>query len=183
MLSDSGEGRILERRAESRSISLKTRLTEEDTVFVVSRTDRRGTSGFLDDTPSIFTRSRLLSGDGGGKALERAAQLAEKAVRENFDNENGGFFFSGRQNEKLIMNLKEDVRRSHPSGNSVMAFDLSVWRYSRNPRSFARFREAKPVHERQGCRESCGDAAFYLYSALPAKEVICVRERKRRPRF
>ena len=56
--------------------------------------------------------------------LQEAKRLTEEMVRLFWDQQSGGFFFSGTQNEQLIAKTKELYDGALPSGNSVAALDL-----------------------------------------------------------
>ena len=56
--------------------------------------------------------------------LGQALSLTERMIDLFRDDEAGGFFFSGRENEKLIARLKDAADGAYPSGNSVAAMDL-----------------------------------------------------------
>ncbi|MPM53896.1 hypothetical protein SDC9_100666 [bioreactor metagenome] len=106
--------------------------------------------------------------------LERAGALCKKAVAQFFDCENGGFTFSGSQNETLILNPKETYDGAMPSGNSVMAYNLkrlAALTKSDELYELQNKQEAFMNSEAQGYPAGYG---FYLYAALPAKEIVCV---------
>jgi len=56
--------------------------------------------------------------------LEEAVRLTRLMIEDFWDGEGGGFFFSGRENEKLIARPKELYDGATPSGNSVAALNL-----------------------------------------------------------
>ncbi len=58
------------------------------------------------------------------KYLEKAELFCNETVNRFFDNKNGGFYLSERDNAELFMNPKETYDGAIPSGNSVMAYDL-----------------------------------------------------------
>ena len=57
--------------------------------------------------------------------LCRALQYAVRAAEQFFDEKDGGFHFSGAHNERLLVRLKESRDGALPSGNSMMAYNLS----------------------------------------------------------
>lgn len=158
-------------------------LTEGDTVFVGITDGRRGAAGFLDDYAFyIYALISLHQATQDGKLLERAERLAEKAVGDFFDQENGGFTFSGRQNEKLILNLKETFDGAIPSGNSVMAFDLSRLAALGESEKLQAVSDKQNAYMNTRAAESPVGCGFYLYSALPSKAVVCVPESEKAAR-
>jgi uncharacterized protein YyaL (SSP411 family) len=56
--------------------------------------------------------------------LEEAARFQESMIDLFWDGAQGGFFFSGKENEKLIVPSKEAYDGALPSGNSVAASNL-----------------------------------------------------------
>ena len=56
--------------------------------------------------------------------LEEAVHLNQMMIEYFWDEERGGFYFSGRENEKLIARPKELYDGATPSGNSVAALNL-----------------------------------------------------------
>ncbi len=56
--------------------------------------------------------------------LEEAQALAERMIEEFWDNEGGGFFFTGKSHEDLIVRSKDYFDNATPSGNSVAAMAL-----------------------------------------------------------
>jgi len=56
--------------------------------------------------------------------LEEAVRLTERMIGLYWDNEAGGFFFSGKYNERLITPTKEIYDGAVPSGNSIAALVL-----------------------------------------------------------
>ncbi|NCB51863.1 MAG: thioredoxin domain-containing protein [Clostridia bacterium] len=154
---------------------IERRLTEGDTVFVGVTEGKRGTAGFLDDYAFyIYALICLHQATRDEKLLERAQRLAEKAVRDYFDDENGGFFFSGRQNETLIMDIKETLDGAMPCGNSVMAYNLSRLAVLSGSEKLLAVSEKQNAFINAHAAESPAGCGFYLYSALPEKEVVCV---------
>lgn len=61
---------------------------------------------------------------GNAEYLKRALELSQAMKRLFWDEDNGGFFFSGSDAQGLIMRSKEVYDGAVPSGNSVAAFAL-----------------------------------------------------------
>lgn len=53
--------------------------------------------------------------------LNEAISLTEQMIREFWDEENGGFYFTGQSHEQLIVRTKDYFDNATPSGNSVAA--------------------------------------------------------------
>ncbi len=58
------------------------------------------------------------------KYLKTAIELNEYLIKHFWDNENGGFFFTSDEAEKLIVRQKDLYDGAIPSGNSVAALNL-----------------------------------------------------------
>ncbi len=150
-------------------------LTEGDTVYSGITDGRRGGAGYLDDYAFyIFALISLHQATGEERYLERATALTQKVAAEFFDKDNGGFYFSGSQNEALIFNPKETYDGAMPSGNSVMAYNLKwLAALTKSDELYAlqKKQETFMNGEAKGYPAGYG---FYLFSALPAKEIVCI---------
>ena len=56
-----------------------------------------------------------------GRWLDESLLLTERMIDEFWDETNGGFFFTGKSHEKLIVRSKDYFDNATPSGNSVAA--------------------------------------------------------------
>ena len=56
--------------------------------------------------------------------IEEAQTLTERMIEEFWDDENGGFYFTGKSHENLIVRSKDYFDNATPSGNSVAALVL-----------------------------------------------------------
>jgi uncharacterized protein YyaL (SSP411 family) len=56
--------------------------------------------------------------------FENALELADKMIEQFWDDEAGGFYFTGKSHERLIVRSKEWFDNATPSGNSVAALSL-----------------------------------------------------------
>ena len=66
----------------------------------------------------------LFETTGEARWLKEALALADRMVEEFWDNEGGGFFFTGKSHESLIVRSKDYFDNATPSGNSVAALVL-----------------------------------------------------------
>jgi uncharacterized protein len=57
--------------------------------------------------------------------LDKATKLTKKMLELFWDQQDGGFFFYGNDNEVLLVRQKEAYDGAIPSGNSVAAMNLS----------------------------------------------------------
>ncbi len=89
------------------------------------RTHKDGQSklnGYLEDY--AFFADGLLAlyqATGTLRWLEEAKALADKMIEEFWDEEEGGFFYTGKSHEELIVRSKDYFDNATPSGNSVAA--------------------------------------------------------------
>ena len=100
-------------------------LSDGDTLFVSFRDDRRGVKGFLDDYASlVFAELALYGATLEQGFLQRAERFCLAANRKFRDEEKGGYYLYGADNETLILQPKETYDGAVPSGNSLMAYNL-----------------------------------------------------------
>jgi len=66
----------------------------------------------------------LFETTGESRWLNEALTLTKKMVEEFWDDEGGGFFFTGKSHESLIVRSKDYFDNATPSGNSVAALVL-----------------------------------------------------------
>ncbi len=100
-------------------------LSDGDTLFVSFRDGRRGVKGFLDDYASlVFAELALYGATLEQGFLQRAERFCLAANRKLRDEENGGYYLYGTDNETLILQPKETYDGAVPSGNSLMAYNL-----------------------------------------------------------
>ncbi|MBQ8831838.1 MAG: thioredoxin domain-containing protein [Oscillospiraceae bacterium] len=104
---------------------IQTKLCDENGLYVSYRDGKRGVKGFLDDYASyMFAQLALYSATLEENYLKRAEQLCRDVQDKFQDQQNGGFFLYGTENESLILRPKEDYDGAVPSGNSMMAWNL-----------------------------------------------------------
>lgn len=117
---------------------IEKELSENDTLYVSFRSGQHRSRGFLDDYAFYaFALIRLYEASFNQKYLDRAAELCKKAIKEFYDEENGGFYLYGNENEQLIMKPKETYDGAVPSGNSVMAYNLVMLSQLTNDKLFS----------------------------------------------
>ena len=79
-------------------------------------------NGYLEDY-AFFANGLLLLFETTGELrwLEQALTITEKMIDEFWDEKDGGFFFTGKHHEELIVRSKDYFDNATPSGNSVAA--------------------------------------------------------------
>lgn len=104
---------------------IQSGLCEKDRLFVSYRNGQHGEKGFLDEYANeIFSLLALYEATLDKKYLEKAKQFCSKVISDFYDEEQGGFFLYGKENEQLIIRPKETYDGAIPSGNSMMAYNL-----------------------------------------------------------
>jgi uncharacterized protein YyaL (SSP411 family) len=79
-------------------------------------------NGYLEDY-SFFAFGLLMLYEATGEIewLEESQAIVERMIEEFWDEEAGGFFYTGRSHEELIVRSKDYFDNATPSGNSVAA--------------------------------------------------------------
>jgi uncharacterized protein YyaL (SSP411 family) len=79
-------------------------------------------NGYLEDY-AFFVDGLVALYQSTGKLrwLEEALALTDKMIEEFWDTEDGGFFYTGKSHEALIVRSKDYLDNATPSGNSVAA--------------------------------------------------------------
>src|SRR4029077_12163341 len=79
-------------------------------------------NGYLDDyanlTDGLFALYELTF---DYKWLAAAVQVSDRMIEQFWDNEGGGFYFTGKDHETLLTRTKDFFDNATPSGNSVAA--------------------------------------------------------------
>jgi uncharacterized protein YyaL (SSP411 family) len=82
-------------------------------------------NGYLEDYASLIEGLiSLYEATGTLKWIENAIRLTDTMLAEFWDEQEGGFFFTGKSHEQLIVRSKDFMDNATPSGNSVAAFAL-----------------------------------------------------------
>ena len=82
-------------------------------------------NGYLEDYSFLIEGLvTLYETTGEFRWLEEAQALTERMIEEFWDEQNGGFFFTGKSHEDLIVRSKDYFDNATPSGNSVAAIAL-----------------------------------------------------------
>ncbi len=149
-------------------------LIDNYTVYVGITGDRLSEPGFLDDYAFyVLALIELYQSTMDESYLTRAKRLAIKTVELFLDGEYGGFFFSGKNNEKLITRPKETYDGAIPSGNSVMAYNFKRLYALTGEERFEILGERQNAFMNGASMNYPAGYGFYLYSALPVKTVVC----------
>ncbi len=104
---------------------IESKLCENDTLHISYREGKRSGKGFLDDYANeIFALLALYEATLDNTYLKKADCFCRKAISDFYDEEHGGFFLYGKDNEQLILRPKETYDGAVFSGNSAMAYNL-----------------------------------------------------------
>ncbi len=158
---------------------------EGDILYVSYRNGHRSSKGFLDDYANvIFALLALYEATLDSNYLEKAGHFCKKTIADLYDNENGGFFLYGEQNEQLIMRPKETYDGAVPSGNSVMAYNLVRLSAITDDKRFKDLAERQLVFLRMEAGSyPAGHAMFLMalsdYMEQPEKVTIVLKENQK----
>uniref|UniRef100_UPI0040567460 thioredoxin domain-containing protein n=1 Tax=Agathobacter sp. TaxID=2021311 RepID=UPI0040567460 len=98
---------------------------ENRQLYVSYRDGKRGQKAFLDDYANeVFALVSLYEATLESGYLQKAENLCDRLHEDFYDEQHGGFFLYGKDNEQLIMKPKETYDGAVPSGNSMMAYNL-----------------------------------------------------------
>lgn len=83
-------------------------------------------TGFIDDYAyMIWGMLELFQSTMNSDYLQNAINLMNVAIKNFWDDMNGGFFYTSEENEPLLLRSKEYYDGAIPAGNSVMAYSLN----------------------------------------------------------
>ncbi len=119
-----GDARI--REAGARTVDfIFTRMFENGLLLHTYKDGQAKLLGYLDDYAFLVAGLLdLFEATFEPELLERSKALARTMTEEFWDDENGGFFYTGKSHEQLISRTKPGFDSSIPSGNSVAVMGL-----------------------------------------------------------
>lgn len=104
---------------------IEKNLIIDDRLMVRYRDGEVKEKGFLDDYAFLlWGYIELYQSTFKLEYLEKAKKLANQMIQLFWDQKESGFFFSGADNEQLLIRQKESYDGALPSGNSVAALQL-----------------------------------------------------------
>lgn len=162
---------------------IEEKLYEEDTLYVSYRKGQRGGRAFLDDYAyEIFALLALYHATLNSEYLDRAQSFCKKAVADFYDNEKGGFFLYGKENEQLIIRPKETYDGAMFSGNSAMAYNLVQLYFITGNEAYGELAEQQlSFMSAEAERYPAGYAMFLIalsdYLEPPQKVTVVVKDR------
>jgi uncharacterized protein YyaL (SSP411 family) len=103
---------------------------KNDRLFATYKDGKAHLNAYLDDYAFLLAALiELLQAEFSGNLLEFAEELAEVLLEQFEDHENGGFFFTSHDHERLIHRPKPGYDNATPSGNGAAAFALQRLHY------------------------------------------------------
>ncbi|MGD9855573.1 MAG: thioredoxin domain-containing protein [Planctomycetaceae bacterium] len=120
-----GEARYAESAVRAADFILGNMRTEESQLMHSSRDGRARVNALLDDYAALIEGLvDLYQATFDARHLSSARQLAEQMAERFADSEQGGFFYTSHDHEKLIARSKDSQDNATPSGNSQAASAL-----------------------------------------------------------
>ncbi|MBI4633768.1 MAG: thioredoxin domain-containing protein [Deltaproteobacteria bacterium] len=111
--------------AEKNGDFMLTHLYREGKLLHSYKDGRAPLDGYLDDYACVIDSFiELYQSTFDFKWLKKATELAAVMIELFWDDENGAFFFTAKDHEKLIVRTKDFYDSATPSGNSLAALDL-----------------------------------------------------------
>ncbi len=163
---------------------IENELCEKDTLYVSYRKGQHGKKGYLNDYANeVFALIALYHATLDKSYLERARQLCNKIISDFYDDERGGFFLYGKENERLILRPKETYDGAVFSGNSAMAYNLVQLYYITGEKRFGELAERQlGFMSTEAAHYPAGHAMFLIalsdYTEPSEKVTIVVKDKK-----
>lgn len=131
MLASFAEAGAILNRADYREVArsnarfLLTDLQRDGLLLRTCKDGQAKLNGYLEDYASLIDGLiSLYEATGELEWIEGGIKLANKMIDQFWDDDAGGFFFTGKTHEQLIVRSKEWLDNATPSGNSLAAFAL-----------------------------------------------------------
>ncbi len=165
--------------AEQAAVFIEKNLIEEGQLYVGYREGERMNKGFLDEYAyGIFAMLKLYDITLERKYLRQAEAFLKKVLTDFADQDGGGFFLNGSNNEKTIARPKETYDGAIPSGNSVMAYNLvRMAELCNDDKIRQQAKKQLRFMERKANAYPTGYSFFllaYLADKYPAEHLVCV---------
>ncbi|RXI38586.1 thioredoxin domain-containing protein [Clostridium tetani] len=124
-------GRVLKRKdyiesaEEAVKFIMENLIDENGRIFVRYRDGERAHKGHLEDYSFlIWALIELYQSTFKTEYIEEALKINSDMIELFWDEENHGFFHTGKDGEELILKLKESYDSAIPSGNSVAMYNM-----------------------------------------------------------
>ena len=158
---------------------IENNLREQNTLFVSYRDGKRSGKGFLDDYAFyIYALITMYEASLDETYLKQAIILNNKAISDFYDEEKGGFYLYGKENEALVLKPKETFDGALPSGNSVMSYNLVKLTHITKDFRLDDLAQKQLAFMSYFANGYLAGYSFYLLALSiylhPPKEIICV---------
>jgi uncharacterized protein YyaL (SSP411 family) len=111
--------------AEANARFLLTRLQKDGLLLRTYKDGKAKLNAYLEDYACLIDGLiSLYEATGELTWIESAISLADKMIEQFWDDDKGGFFFTGKSHEPLIVRAKEFMDNATPSGNSIATSTL-----------------------------------------------------------
>lgn len=165
--------------------SIEDKLCEKGILHVSYRKGQRGGRGFLDDYANeAFALLALYGATLDAGYLQKAGDFCAKAVADFYDEEQGGFFLYGKENEQLILRPKETYDGAVFSGNSAMAYNLVQMFWLTGEKRYEEWAQRQlKFLSREAADYPAGHAMFLIalsdYMDMPTKITIVCKDKEK----
>ncbi len=156
---------------------IETHLVQDGRLMVRYREGEVKNKGFIDDYAYLlWAYIEMYEATFERSYLERASERTQEMLELFWDEANGGFYFTGKDAEQLIVREKEIYDGALPSGNSVAA--VQMIRLARLTGDLQLLDKAEKMYltfKRQVEAYESGHTFFLqglLLFAMPAKEIV-----------
>lgn len=163
---------------------IQSKLCDNHTLHISYREGKRSGKGFLEDYAyEVFALIALYGATLEKEYLENAKEFCKKAIHDFWDEEQGGFFLYGEENERLILRPKETYDGAVFSGNSAMAYNLVQLDLLMDDKEFEDIAERQlQFMSGEAKHYPAGYAMFLIalsdYSDLPQEITVVLKNKK-----
>ena len=164
--------------AERNAAFTRDKLREGSTLLHVYKDGRAKYHAFLDDYACIASALlTLYETTGNVRWLRETLALTETMIAEFWDEQEGGFFYTGASSERLIVRHKDFFDNATPSGNSVAAdlllrLSLLTENDDYRRKAVTLFRLVRDAVSRYPSAFGCTLGALDFYLSTPREIVI-----------
>ncbi|TMN21457.1 thioredoxin domain-containing protein [Lentibacillus cibarius] len=154
-------------------------LIQDDRLMARYRDGDVRFNGYLDDYAFlIWSYIELYEATFSVSYLEKARSMASRMIDLFWDDEEGGFFFSGQDSEQLLTREKEVYDGALPSGNSVAAAVLTKLGHLTGETDYLDKLDEMYYAFYDDVRQATAASTHFIQSLLlsenPAKEVVVI---------
>jgi uncharacterized protein YyaL (SSP411 family) len=161
-----GDGKYLEAAVKALDYLIENYTEENGHVYHFDKNDQTKIDGYIDDYAYLI--GALIDGFEITQKLhylELAKRMSEYTLENFWDHHSGGFYFTHRNSDTIIVRLKQTFDASTPSGNNVMGLNLLRLHSYTGQEAFLKKAE-QVFHTLKNEIESRGAALSKLVTAL-----------------